>query len=98
MTILATKTVAFNFVADGTSTVATFDLSQPPIEFLVFPGRPASGLVGVTAVTNTQAVTVPTVTPSIAGSILTLSFATPPPALDGSSNPVIYTVVTTLKF
>lgn len=97
MTILATKVFTFTFVADGTSTSATFDLSQPPVEFN-FSGRPPSGLVGTTTVTNTQSVAVPTVTPTLVGNILTLTFATAPPALDGSSNPVIYTCTTTFKF
>lgn len=97
MTIVATKQFVFTFVADGTSTSATFDLSQVPVLY-DFSGRPPSGLVGTTTVTNTQSVAVPTVTPTLVGNVLTLSFATAPPALDAGSNPVIYTCTVTLKF
>jgi hypothetical protein len=90
MSIQAAEKIQFSFVSDGVATAFVFDLTQPPNR-LSFAGKLPSG-VRAPVVSNTQAVANPTATATLAGSTVTVTFATPPPQLDGNSLAVTYTL------
>lgn len=96
MTITAAKQYSFEFNADGTSSAFVYDLSLLPLA-IDFSGALPTGVV-LPSVTNSQGVTVPAFTLTVAGSKLTFTFATPPPQLDSSSVLVAYTAQFTLQF
>ena len=89
------KSYTVQFVADGTSTALAMDLSLQPV-YEKFRGSLPTAVIGVAA---TSTFTGPlTVTPSLSGTILTLTFSVAPPEFDNSSNHIVYTLTFTLVF
>lgn len=94
--INSVKSYALNFVADGTSSAYTFDVTLAPLE-LDFTGNiPIAVLTpGVTSVATGAL----NVTASILGTKVTLTFeAPPPPRLDDNSALIVYTASFLLQY
>lgn len=81
----------FDFVSDGTSTTLLRDLTLQPV-MATFAGTPPQSLLNP-RVTANPTVTIPTVTATISGTVISLVFATPPPEFDVNSVRVVYTAI-----
>jgi hypothetical protein len=89
------KSYNFAFVADGTSTSLTLDLSVLPV-LEDFRGAVIESVLAPAATSTFTGALV--VTAAVVGTVLTLTFSVAPPEFDGSNNRITYTASFTLAF